>query len=164
MLMPIVVPSIVYAVGLYRFYAELDLLGTYIGIIAAHAATAVPFVVITVSASLSNMDPRLEQAARSLGASKRQVIQHITLPNILPGMLSGSIFAFMHSWDELVIVLFVASRQVTTLPRMIWNSINESLDPRIAVIAVVLIFVSTVLLLMEQSWSTRRKSGLAPHR
>lgn len=159
MLVPIVVPAIVYGVGLYRYYAELKLLGTFTGVIAAHAATGIPYVVITVSASLANMDRRLEQAARSLGASPWQVIWKTTIPNILPGIASGAIFAFIHSWDELVIVLFIASREVTTLPRMIWSSINESLDPRIAAIAVVLIVVSVTVLLAERIWLSGRRAA-----
>lgn len=162
MLLPIVIPSIIFAIGLYRFYAELRLLGTYTGVIIAHAVTGLPYVVITVAASLANMDSRLELAARGLGAGTSQVIRLVTLPNILPGILSGGIFAFVHSWDELVVVLFIASREVTTLPRMIWNSINESLDPRIAAIAVVLILFSVMLLLTEQSWSARRKRAVQP--
>lgn len=158
MLIPIVVPSIVYAIGLYRFYAELRLLGTTSGVVAAHAVTGIPYVVITVSAALANMDRRLEQAARSLGANQRQIIWRVILPNIVPGMLSGGVFAFIHSWDELVIVLFIASREVTTLPRMIWNTMNESLDPLIAVVAVLLIVASISLLLSEHLWSARRKS------
>ncbi|MEO8751261.1 MAG: ABC transporter permease [Casimicrobiaceae bacterium] len=158
MLIPIVVPSIVYAVGLYRFYAELRLLGTTSGVVAAHAVTGIPYVVITVSAALANMDRRLEQAARSLGANQRQIIWRVILPNIVPGMLSGGVFAFIHSWDELVIVLFIASREVTTLPRMIWSTMNESLDPLIAVVAVLLIVASISLLLAEHLWSGRRKS------
>lgn len=158
MLVPIVVPSIVYAIGLYRFYAELKLLGTASGVIVAHAVTGIPYVVITVSAALANMDRRLEQAARSLGANQRQIIWGVILPNIVPGMLSGAIFAFIHSWDELVIVLFIASREVTTLPRMIWSTMNESLDPLVAVVAVLLIAVSVALLLSEHLWSAKRKA------
>jgi putative spermidine/putrescine transport system permease protein len=162
MLLPIVIPSIIFAIGLYRFYAELRLLGTYTGVIIAHAVTGIPYVVVTVAASLANVDSRLELAARGLGANPWQVIRRVTLPSIVPGMLSGALFAFVHSWDELVVVLFIASREVTTLPRMIWNSINESLDPRIAAIAVVLILVSVLLLLTEQSWSARRKRSPQP--
>jgi putative spermidine/putrescine transport system permease protein len=157
MLLPIVIPSIIFAIGLYRLYAELRLLGTYTGVIVAHAVTGLPYVVITVAAALANMDSRLEQAARGLGASPGQVIRLVTVPSILPGMLSGAVFAFVHSWDELVVVLFIASREVTTLPRMIWNSINESLDPRIAAIAVVLIVTSILLLMTERAWSARRQ-------
>lgn len=155
MLLPIVVPSIVYAVGLYRYYAELRLLGSYVGVIAAHAVLGLPYVMIAVSASLANFDQRLEQAARNLGASTRQTIMRVIVPNILPGILSGAIFAFVHSWDELVVVLFIASRAIHTLPRMMWDGINENLDPRIAVVATAMVVFSVLLLLVEYAINQR---------
>jgi len=146
MLAPLIVPTIVYALALYRFYADLRLLDSYAGVIIAHAATGLPYVVITVTAAITNFDPRLEQAARNLGASQEQVLRMVTIPNLMPGILSGAIFAFVHSWDELIIVLFIASRRIMTLPRMIWSGINESLDPVIAVVAAALICLTLLLL------------------
>jgi putative spermidine/putrescine transport system permease protein len=105
-----------------------------------------PYVVITVTAAISNFDPRLEQAARNLGASTGQTLRMVVIPNLATGIISGAIFAFVHSWDELIIVLFVASRRVVTLPRMIWSGINESLDPVIAVVAAILICFTLMLL------------------
>lgn len=145
-LVPIIVPTIVYALGLYRLYASLNLLDTPLGVIAAHAAIGLPYVVITVGAALANFDRRLEQAARNLGASFPQTLWRVILPNIRLGILSGALFAFVASWDELVIVLFIASRRVQTLPRAIWAGIRESLDPAIAVVAVLLIVVTFVAL------------------
>jgi putative spermidine/putrescine transport system permease protein len=150
MLLPIIVPSIIYAVALYRYYAELKMLGTYLGVILAHAILGLPYVTIAVTASLANFDRRLEQAARNLGANMWQVVSRIIVPNIVPGMLSGAIFAFVASWDELVVVLFVASRTIFTLPRIIWDGINESLDPKIAVVASAMIAVTAALLVAEQ--------------
>lgn len=149
MLLPIMIPTIIYALGLYRFWIDLKLLDTYTGVIIAHAVTAIPYVVITVSTSLAGFDRRLEQAARSLGATIPQTLRRVILPSVLPGVLSGGIFAFVHSWDELVIVLFIASRAVFTLPRRMWDGINEHLDPTMAAVAVVLIAVSTALLLLD---------------
>jgi putative spermidine/putrescine transport system permease protein len=146
MLAPLIVPTIVYALALYRFYVDLRLLDTYTGTIIAHAVTGLPYVVITVTAAISNFDPRLEQAARNLGASTGQTLRMVVIPNLAPGIISGAIFAFVHSWDELIIVLFVASRRVVTLPRMIWSGINESLDPVIAVVAAILICFTLMLL------------------
>ena len=88
---------LIVALGIYRLYVELDLVGTALGVILAHAVTGLPFVVLTVSGSLSNLDPRLEQAARGLGASVRQTLRYVIVPNIVPGVLSGAIFAFIHS-------------------------------------------------------------------
>jgi putative spermidine/putrescine transport system permease protein len=156
MLLPIMIPTIIYALGLYRLWIDLRLLDTYTGIVIAHAVTAIPYIVITVSTSLAGFDPRLEQAARSLGASVPQTLRKVILPSILPGILSGGIFAFVHSWDELVIVLFIASRAVFTLPRRMWDGINEHLDPTMAAVAVVLVAVSTGLLVLDLSLRARR--------
>jgi putative spermidine/putrescine transport system permease protein len=156
MLLPIMIPTIIYALGLYRFWIDLRLLDTYTGVIIAHAVTALPYVVITVSTSLAGFDPRLEQAARSLGATLGQTLHRVIVPNVMTGVLSGAIFAFIHSWDELVIVLFIASRAIFTLPRRMWDGINEHLDPTMAAVAVVLILVSTSMLLLDLSVRARR--------
>jgi putative spermidine/putrescine transport system permease protein len=156
MLLPLIVPSIVYAVGLYRYFAWWDLLDRFAGVVIAHAVTGIPYVVITVSASLAAFDARLEQAARGMGASLRQVLAWVILPRIMPGIVSGAIFAFIHSWDELVIVLFIASRDVFTLPRRIWDGINENLDPAMAAVAVLLVLLTVLLLLLDIAVRRRR--------
>lgn len=157
LLLPLVIPSIVYAVGLYRWYAQLALLDSFPGVILAHAVTAIPYVVITVAAALAALDPRQEQAARGMGASLSQTLRWVILPRILPGIASGAIFAFIHSWDELVIVLFIASRTVFTLPRKIWDGINENLDPTMAAVAVLLIAATVVLLAADMALKARRE-------
>ncbi|WP_237183093.1 ABC transporter permease [Roseomonas gilardii] len=149
MLVPIVVPTIVYALGLYRSYAQLGLLDSLIGVVLAHAVTGMPYVVIIASTALSGFDLRLEQAARSLGASAWLSTRSVLLPALLPAILSGAIFAFIHSWDELVLVLFIAGRRVFTLPRRMWDGINENLDPTLAAVAVLLVAVSAALLLVD---------------
>lgn len=149
MLVPLMLPPIVYGLGAYQVWAELGWVNTYIGIIVAHAMTGIPYVVITVSTALTGLDPKLEQAARNLGASMGGTIWHVILPNIMPGVLSGLVFAFIHSWDELVIALFIAGRSVFTLPRRMWDGINENLDPTMAAVASVLIVVTLILLVFE---------------
>ncbi|NKE47816.1 ABC transporter permease [Roseomonas frigidaquae] len=156
MLLPIIIPSIVYAIGLYRYFAGLDLLDRFMGVAIAHGVTGIPYVVITVSTALAAFDPRLEQAARGMGASLMQTLRWVILPRITPGILSGGIFAFIHSWDELVIVLFIASRDVFTLPRRIWDGINENLDPAMAAVAVLLVVFTTALLLLDLALRRRR--------
>lgn len=151
MLLPIIIPSIVYAVGLYRYFARLGLLDSFAGVVVAHGVTGIPYVVITVSTALAAFDPRLEQAARGMGASLVQTLRWVILPRIAPGIASGAIFAFIHSWDELVIVLFIASRDVFTLPRRIWDGINENLDPAMAAVAVLLILFTLLLLLFDMA-------------
>ena len=148
MILPMAVPTIVYALGIYRLYVELDLVGTALGVILAHAVTGLPFVVLTVSGSLSNLDARLEQAARGLGASVRQTLRYVIV-------LSGAIFAFIHSWDELIVVIFIGGRALFTLPRRMWDGINDNLDPVIAVVATAMIFFT--LLVLAAEWALRSK-------
>ena len=158
MLVPIVVPTIVYALGIYRFWVDLRLLDTYTGVILVHAVTGIPYVVVTVSTALAGFDPRLEQAARNLGASPLQALRRVVLPGIMPGVVSGAIFAFIHSWDELVIVLFIASRAVFTLPRRIWDGINEHLDPTMAAVATIMIGLTAVLLVVDLKVRRKKES------
>ena len=154
-LLPLVVPTIVHALGFYRTWIDLGLLDSYAGVILAHTITSLPYVVITVSASLANFDVRLEQAARNLGASLGQTIRLVIVPCALPGILSGALFAFVHAWDEIVVLLFITSRRVYLLPRAIWNGINDNVDPTIAAIATVMILVTLTGLLLERGLSAR---------
>lgn len=156
MLIPIIVPTIVYALGIYQLWVDLKLIGSFAGVIIAHAVTGLPYVVITVSTALAGFDPKLEQAAQSLGATMIQTLRLVIVPNILPGIISGAIFAFIHSWDEVVIVLFIAGRSVFTLPQRIWDGINESLDPTIAAVAAVLILTTVSLLFIDIAIRQRR--------
>jgi putative spermidine/putrescine transport system permease protein len=157
MILPLMVPTIVYALGIYRLYVELDLVGTMLGVVLAHAVTGLPYVVLTVTASLANLDPALEKAARSLGATVPQTLWRVIVPNVLPGILSGAIFAFIHSWDELVIVIFIGGRALFTLPRLMWDGINENLDPAIAAVASALILFTLAVLLVELALRSRRE-------
>ncbi len=157
MLLPLIIPAIVYAIGLYRWFGTLDLLDRFLGVTLAHGVTGIPYVVITVSTALAAFDPRLEQAARGMGASLSQTLRWVILPRIAPGIASGAIFAFIHSWDELVMVLFIASREVFTLPRKIWDGINENLDPTMAAVAVLLIGFTVLLLALDGAVRARRE-------
>ncbi|MBI3708980.1 MAG: ABC transporter permease, partial [Proteobacteria bacterium] len=150
MLLPMIVPSVIHALGFFRMWIDLDLLDTFVGVIATHVITSLPYVVITVSTALANFDVRLEQAARNLGASLGQTMRLVIVPCILPGVVTGGIFAFVHAWDELVVVLFITSRKVYLLPRAIWDGINENVDPTIAAIATLLIAVTLVGVLIER--------------
>jgi putative spermidine/putrescine transport system permease protein len=158
MILPLMVPTIVYALGIYRLYVELDLVGTMLGVILAHAVTGLPYVVLAVTASLSNMDPALERAARGLGASVPYTLWRVIVPGVLPGILSGGIFAFIHSWDELVIVIFIGGRALFTLPRLMWDGINDNLDPTIAAVASALILFTLIILLVELGLRARRNA------
>jgi putative spermidine/putrescine transport system permease protein len=149
MLVPMIVPTVVYALGIYRTYAELGLLGTYTGVIIAHAVTGIPYVAILVSAALADFDTRLDQAARSLGASIAQSLVLVLLPIIRPAIASGAIFAFIHSWDELLLVLFIGGRAMFTLPRRMWDGIQDTLDPTMAAVAAILLAITCVMLALD---------------
>jgi putative spermidine/putrescine transport system permease protein len=161
MLTPVIVPSIVHALGFYRMWIRLGLIDTYTGVILAHVILGLPFVVITVSTALAQFDRRLEQAGRSLGASTAQVVWRVIVPAIRPGMWSGAVFAFITSWDEIVVLLFITSRHIRLLPRMIWDGINDNIDPTVACVATLMIGVTLLALLIERAVDARRgKQGV----
>ncbi len=153
-LAPLVTPPVVSALAFYRLFADLHLIDTFLGVILAHTLLAAPYVLVTTAASLANVDRRQEQASRSLGGSGWQTIRLVILPQIVPGLATGAIFAFLTSWDEIVVTLFVASRTVYTLPRKMWDGLNERVDPTIAAAATVL-FALTLLLVGVQALRRR---------
>ena len=146
LLLPLIIPPIISAMAFYRAWVKLGLLDSYAGMILAHAILAAPMVLITVSASLANFDPRLEQASRNLGASVATTLRRVVLPSIRPGVLAGAVFAFILSWDEIVVALFIAKFRIFTLPRRMWDGIRENTDPTVAAAAVVLIAVTVAAL------------------
>jgi putative spermidine/putrescine transport system permease protein len=152
---PIVVPIVVAAIGMYYFYARLGLIGTYTGIIFAHAALGAPFVFVTVTATLASFDETLLKAGAILGAGPARVFRTIMLPLILPGVVSGAIFAFATSWDEVVVVLFLAGPEQHTIPRRMWSGLRDNLSPTIIAAATLLIALSVALMLTLE-WLRRR--------
>lgn len=145
LLAPIIVPPIVHAIAFYRAWAALGLLDTYLGLVLVHAMKGLPFVVLTVAGTLANLDPRLEQAARSLGANARQAMSWVIFPQIRAGIVAGAAFAFITSWDETIVALFITSRAVTTLPRRIWEGLADNIDPAIAALGTVMIVLTFVV-------------------
>lgn len=143
---PMIVPVIISAAAMYFFYTRLGLSQTYFGIILAHAALGTPFVVITVSATLSGFDQSLVKAAASLGANPVYTFRHVTFPLIRPGMISGGLFAFGTSFDEVVVALFLTGTEQKTVPRQMWSGIREQISPTILAVATLLIFMSVCLL------------------
>jgi putative spermidine/putrescine transport system permease protein len=143
---PMIVPLVIVAVGVYFAYAPFGLTGSLLGLTLAHTALAVPFVVITVSATLTGFDPNQARAGASLGASPVRVFFRITLPLILPGVISGALFAFITSFDEVVVALFLTGPAERTLPRQMFNGIRENISPVIAAAATLLILLSVLLL------------------
>lgn len=145
LLLPLIIPQIISAMAFYRVWIPLGLLDSYVGLILAHTILATPMVLITVSASLANFDPTLEQASRNMGANGWTTMRRVILPSIKPGVLAGALFAFILSWDEIVVTLFISKFNVYTLPRRIWNGIRENTDPTVAAAAVVLIAITLVV-------------------
>ncbi|MBD3764950.1 MAG: ABC transporter permease [Rhodobacterales bacterium] len=143
---PMIVPIIIVATGLFFFYSATGLAGSYLGVILAHATLGIPFVIITVTATLVGFDKSLTRAAASLGASPATTFFKVTLPLILPGVVSGALFAFVTSFDEVVVVLFVAAHDQQTIPRQMWNGIREQISPAILAVATILVVISVALL------------------
>jgi putative spermidine/putrescine transport system permease protein len=143
---PILIPIVITAVGMYFFLVKVGLVGTYPGLILAHTALSVPFVVVTVMATLDGFDMSLMRAAASLGARPLTAFGKVMLPIILPGVASGGLFAFATSFDEIVVTFFIAAPEQRTLPRQIFSGVREYVSPGIAAAATLLIIISALLL------------------
>ena len=162
---PMIVPLIISAAAMFFFYSRINLQGTFTGVILAHAALSTPFVVITVTATLSGFDQSLIRAAQSLGASPTLTFFRVVVPLILPGVISGALFAFITSFDEVVVVLFVGSHEQRTIPWQMFSGIRERISPTILSAATILVLISIVLL-STLEWLRRRNErlrGLAPN-
>ncbi|MDO5604589.1 MAG: ABC transporter permease [Paracoccus sp. (in: a-proteobacteria)] len=181
---PMIVPLIITATGLFFFYSsacvppgswlhqifgavlskEGCLANTRLGVILAHATLGIPFVIITVTATLIGFDQSLNRAAASLGASPRRVFFRVTMPLILPGIISGALFAFVTSFDEVVVVLFIAGPEQQTIPRQMWIGIREQISPAILAVATLLVGFSIALLATVELLRRRseRIRGVSP--
>ncbi|MFN3646578.1 MAG: ABC transporter permease [Gemmobacter sp.] len=164
LLSPMIVPLIITATGLFFFYSMTGLANSYVGVILAHATLGIPFVIITVTATLVGFDHSLTRAAASLGAPPTMAFFRITMPLILPGVISGALFAFVTSFDEVVVVLFVAAHDQQTIPRQMWNGIREQISPAILSVATILVVVSIGLLTAVELLRRRseRLRGVSP--
>ena len=143
---PMIVPLIISAAGMYFFYSNIGLSQTYLGIILAHTASGTPFVVITVTATLVGFDHSLSRASANLGANPTTTFFKVIMPLILPGVISGALFAFITSFDEVVVVLFLAGFDQRTIPRQMWSGIREQISPTILAVATILVMISIALL------------------
>jgi putative spermidine/putrescine transport system permease protein len=146
-LSPIIVPGIIVAIGAYFAYSRYGLVGNPLALILAHTALAVPFVVINVSNALQGVDRRVEQAALSLGATPWGTFWQVTLPLIRPGIFAGAVFAFITSFDELLVALFLSGTTAVTLPRRMWDQLRFDIDPTIAAVSSMLICATCGLML-----------------
>ena len=175
---PMIVPLIIIAMGMFFFYSKPcglleafgqtaecgKLAGTYLGIIMAHATLGIPFVIITVTATLVGFDQSLNRAAASLGADPRTTFFRVTMPLIMPGVIAGALFAFVTSFDEVVAVLLIASPEQQTIPRQMWNGIREQISPAILAVATLLVLFSVCLLTAVELLRRRseRIRGVSP--
>lgn len=147
-LSPLVVPAVTYSVGLYFFFSPLGLTESFTGIVLAHAALGAPFVVVTVGASLAGFDHNLMRAAASLGAPPLLAFRRVMLPLVLPGVVTGALFALAASFDEVITVIFLAGPGQSTLPRELFAGLRESISPVIASASVVIILTTMLLLVV----------------
>ena len=143
---PMIVPLIITAAGMFFFYAKVNLVYTFTGIILAHVALSTPFVVITVTATLVGFDTNMTKASQSLGARPVRTFFKVIMPLILPGVISGALFAFITSFDEVVIVMFMASLDQLTIPKQMWAGIRQEISPVILCMATCLVALSIFLL------------------
>lgn len=146
-LSPLIVPIIVVSIGIYFAYSRYGLVGNPAALVLAHTCLAVPFVVTSVGASLAGLDRRLEQAALGLGATRWGTFRQVTLPLIRPGVLVGALFAFISSFDELIVALFLSGGGAVTLPRRMWDDLRFQIDPTIAAVSTVTIALTAGLLI-----------------
>mgnify|MGYP001942433079 CR=1 FL=1 len=161
---PMIVPLIISAAGMYFFYSRIGLQGTYIGVVLAHAALGIPFVIITVTATLVGFDSSLTRAAANMGANPVTTFFRVQMPLILPGVISGGLFAFITSFDEVVVVLFVGSAGQKTLPWQMFTGLREQISPTILAVATILVIISIALLTVVELLRRRseRLRGMSP--
>lgn len=161
---PMIVPLIISAAGMYFFYSRLGLQGTYFGVVLAHAALGIPFVIITVTATLVGFDQSLTRAAANMGADPVTTFFRVQMPLILPGVISGGLFAFITSFDEVVVVLFVGSAGQKTLPWQMFIGLREQISPTILAVATILVAISIALLTTVELLRRRseRLRGMSP--
>lgn len=166
LLSPIIVPFVIVGLATYISFLSLGLTQTIIGFVLVHTALGVPYMLINVVAALSSVDRRLEMAAMNLGANPLSTFFRVTLPLILPGMLAGALFAFITSWDEVVVAIFLSGPEITTLPVKMWSGIRVQVDPTIAAISTVslliilAIFAGNGLAKLLTGWRNRRHAEL----
>jgi len=154
-LTPTIVPVVVVGVAIFATYLRWRISGTTLGFVLAHTALAIPFVVVTVSASVRTFDRRLERAASNLGAGPWTIFRTVTFPLIRPGVVSGALFAFITSFDEVVVSLFIQSPMVRTLPVQMFSSVTREIDPTLAAASTMIVVFTTTLILLTLFLQTR---------
>ena len=156
LMLPMVVPHIVIAIGYYAFLADIGLVQTFAGLVLAHTALSVPVAFLVLTASLKGFDRTLERAAMSLGAPPWKAFLHVTMPVLWPGFAAAALFAFVASFDETVVAIFISGAATETLPRRMFDSIRMQADPVIAVASTLLF---GIVLLLALGAMLRRRAG-----
>lgn len=145
---PLIVPTVVTAIGMYFVFVRWRLAGSFVGLVVAHTALSLPFVVINVASGLQTLDQSLELAALSLGARPTQAFRRVTLPLILPGVVAGALIAFASSWDEVVVAIFLSTPITRTLPAVMWGEVQTRIDPTSAAVATMISVVTLIIVPM----------------
>ena len=157
---PMIVPVVIVGLSSFFFFSGLGLHGSFVGLIMAHTILALPFVIIPISATLKNYDQNLTRAASGLGSPPWTTFRTVTLPLIIPGVVSGAVFAFITSFDEVVVALFVSSPSTLTLPRQLFSGLRDQLTPALVAIAFLLTVVSCLALVANELLKPRRATRL----
>lgn len=154
---PMIVPGIVLAVGVYAVFLRIGLTGTFLGFVLAHTVMAVPFVVVAVGASLASFDTTMLAASASLGANPWTTFRRVTLPSIAPGVISGFLFAFIASFDEVILALFIQSPYLRTLPIKMFTSVTRDTDPTVAAASTIILGLTTFMILAALLLANRNR-------
>ena len=157
LLSPMIVPHVITALAMYYFYSSLQMVGSGWALLFSHTCIATPIVIVIVSATLHDFDRSLEQAAQILGADPLQTFRKITFPIIRPGIISGALFSFIISFDEVVIAAFIGGYRSATLPKRMFDNVRDEMDPTVAAISTILILIS-ILLLIVMAFLGKRKT------
>jgi putative spermidine/putrescine transport system permease protein len=159
LIVPMIIPHIVIGVAVYGWFAQMRLIGSLWGLVAVYTVLALPFVMITVSATLQGLEPNLDAAAMSLGANRARTFWWVTLPNIRPGVLAGAMLTFALAFDEIVIAIFIGGTTAVTLPRRMWEGIRTEINPTIAAASTLLIALSLALFTLLELVRRRLKGA-----
>jgi ABC-type spermidine/putrescine transport system permease subunit II len=156
-LTPIIIPNIVLAVAFFFLFSKIGLVGTVAGLVFAHSVLALPLVFVTVVAGLQGLDPDLPRAAAVLGASPARVVRRIVIPLLWTSIVTAALFAFVHSFDEVVVAIFLTSLSVTTLPKLIWENLVMYIDPTVSAVSTLLILLASVAVATAQKAQRRKR-------
>jgi putative spermidine/putrescine transport system permease protein len=156
---PMIVPEVITAIAVYFLVAKLGLVGNPLGLVLGHTVFALPPAIILITSVLQTFDWSLERAALSLGAGRLMAFRRVIIPILLPGMLSAALLAFLRSFDELIMAMFIASYGATTLPKKMWEGLREEINPTIASVSTLLIVFSVLAMLALQILQRRRRTS-----